>query len=233
MVFQFKQFKVTHSQSSIKIGTDAVLLGAWAEVNAANTILDVGTGCGIIALMMAQKNKSAIIKAIDIHQESIIEATENFVQSPWETQLSAELISLQDFNAKGSNPFDHIISNPPFFSQSMPSPNLKRHNARHTSTLSQEDFFCGCKRLLTSDGKLSIIIPYQNSEKWIETAYEHQLFPSRITNVFPHPQSPLERVLIEFINTKGVPLFQELSIRRGKGQPYSEKYVALTGEFYL
>lgn len=217
----------------MKVGTDAVLLGAWAQIKNSPTILDVGTGSGIIALMMAQKNLKAIITAIDIDENSIKEAGENFELSPWRNRLDAKCISIQNYSNTSDIKFDHIISNPPFFSNSTPAPNKSRHQARHSDTLSPEDFFGSCKKILTTDGKISLIIPSDNFEKWAEIAEKLLLVPSRMTNIFSYPNKPVERILIEFSNENGKGITNNFYIRKGKGLGYSEEYIELTKEFYL
>ena len=233
MIFRFKQFAVSHANSSMKVGTDAVILGSWAEVKNSQTILDIGTGSGIIALMMAQKNSEAQINAIDIDENSIIEALQNFEPSTWNERLKAECIALQNFGLSYENHFDHIISNPPFFIKSTPAPEKARHNARHTDTLSADDFFKYSKLLLTETGKISLIIPSQSSADWITTAEKYTLFPSRITNVISYPDKPIERILIEFSNKKSSFEAKEFYIRKGKGLGYSDEHIQLTQDFYL
>ncbi len=233
MIFRFKQFSVSHANSSMKVGTDAVLLGVWAEIKNCKNILDIGTGCGIIALIMAQKNLDTIIKAIDIDEKSINEASENFELSPWKNRLEATLISIQEYSSLSEIAFDHIICNPPFFSNSTPAPNKTRHHARHTDTLSPEDFFKSCKILLADEGKISLIIPFDISDKWVETAESFQLFPNKITQVISYPLKPIERILIEFSDKKEKFLPNELFIRKGKGLGFTDEYFELTKEFYL
>lgn len=233
MIFRFKQFAVSHAISSMKVGTDAVILGSWADVKNSQTILDIGTGSGIIALMMAQKNSEAQIKAIDIDENSIIEALQNFKQSPWSSRLEAIYIALQNFGLSYENHFDHIISNPPFFIKSTPAPEKARHNARHTDTLSANDFFKYSKLLLTETGKISLIIPFYSSNDWIKTAENYNLFLSRITNVLSYPDKPIERILIEFSNKKSSFEAKEFYIRKGKGLGYSDEHIQLTQDFYL
>jgi tRNA1Val (adenine37-N6)-methyltransferase len=233
MIFRFKQFAVSHANSSMKVGTDAVILGSWAEVKNSQKILDIGTGSGIIALMMAQKNEEAKIKAIDIDENSIHEASQNFKQSPWSERLEAECIALQNYGLSHKNQFDHIISNPPFFSKGTPAPEKARHNARHTDTLSAHDFFKYSKLLLTETRKISLIVPFDSSADWIKTAEICTLFPSRITNVLSYPGKPVERLLIEFSSQKLTIQSNEFYIRKGKGLGYSEEYIELTEDFYL
>ncbi len=217
----------------MKVGTDAVLLGAWSDCSKAKSILDIGTGCGIIALMMAQKNNHAKITAIDIEENSIVEAKQNFIRSPWNHNLFAQHIAIQDFAIVDTEKFDFIICNPPFFSRSTRSPNKIRHQARHTDTLSPVEFFKSCAILLDEKGKISLILPYDSSSNWINAAADVGLHPSKMTDVFSYPSKPIERLLVEF-STKKEPISPvQFYIRQGKNLPYSEEYVQLTGNFYL
>ena len=147
--------------------------------------------------------------------------------------MKAECIALQNFGLSYENHFDHIISNPPFFIKSTPAPEKARHNARHTDTLSADDFFKYSKLLLTETGKISLIIPSQSSADWITTAEKYTLFPSRITNVISYPDKPIERILIEFSNKKSSFEAKEFYIRKGKGLGYSDEHIQLTQDFYL
>jgi len=217
----------------MKVGTDAVLLGAWANVKYCKTILEVGTGSGIIALMLAQRNETVHITAIDIHNKSIIEASNNFEKSLWKDQFTAKLISLQEFKNSSENKFDHIISNPPFFTNSTPAPNIDRHHARHTDTLLPHDFFSCCQKLLSLKGKISLILPFHDFGNWKDFALNYSFFPSQISNVFSYPGKGVERVLVEFSFERKDIISNDFYIRKAKGLGYSEEYLELTGEFYL
>jgi len=219
----------------MRVGTDAVLLGAWAEINFTKKILEVGTGSGVIALMLAQKNSSAKITALDIHDQSIMEAEINFKSSTWSNRLQCIESSLQEFAKEEiyHQSFDAIISNPPFFTDSTPAPNKSRHQARHTDTLSPTEFFENCKKLLSPDGKISLILPYYNLELWLNTAEAFKLVPSRITNLFSYPGKVQERTLIEFTYSKIRPLISEIYIREAKGLGYTKEYKELTRDYYL
>lgn len=219
----------------MRVGTDAVLLGAWADINFAKKILEVGTGSGVIALMLAQKNSIVELIAIDIHSESVEEAEINFKNSLWSVRLQSIESSIQEFakNASLYTLFDTIISNPPFFTDSTPAPNKSRHQARHTDTLSPREFFENCSKLLSQEGKISLILPYYNLELWLKTAETFKLFPSRMTNVVSYLGKLTERVLIEFSYSQTTTIKEELFIRNAKGLGYTEEYKKLTGDFYL
>ncbi len=233
MLFHFKHFAVSHAYSSMKVGTDAVLLGAWSDSSDATTILDIGTGCGLIAIMMAQKNNSATITAIDIEENSIVEAKQNFNNTIWNHRLSAQQISIQDFALSTTQKFDFIICNPPFFSRSTHSPNKIRHQARHTDTLPPLDFFKSCLALMADHGKISLILPFDSSSNWINAAETFGLYPSKMTNVFSYPTKPIERLIVEFTKINLPPATTDFYIRQGKNLPYSEAYIQLTNAFYL
>ncbi len=233
MVFRFKQFSVNHGSSSMRVGTDAVLLGAWAQVKENETILEIGTGCGIIALMMAQKSRFSNITAIDIHAESVEEAKFNFKNSTWSERLLATKISLHELACHSNNRFSHIICNPPFFIDSTPAPVLSRHNARHADTLLPEGFFEDASKLLTDQGKVSLIIPDLGSERWLSAASDFKLYLGRKTAVHAYPGKVAERLLLEFSFQPVAPIISEIFIREGKGLGYTNDYKRLTHEFYL
>lgn len=231
VIFKFKQFEVSHGISSMKVGTDAVLLGAWAKIAHSQTILEVGCGCGVISLMLAQRNENTLIYAIDIHDASVTETNINFRNSLWNRRLKAHLISIQEY--KPTVIFDHIVSNPPFFTNSFPAPNRVRHHARHTETLLPVDFFKACRNLLSPGGKISLILPYHDFENWQHQARENAFYPSRVTQVFSYPDKIAERVLVEFDSQTKSPQTDSFNIRNGKGMAYSDAYLNLTQAFYL
>lgn len=233
MVFRLKQFAVSHAQSSMKIGTDAVLIGAWAQIDSAKTILDIGTGCGIIALICAQKNQSANITAIDIHDKSIEEAHLNFSNSPWQERMHAIQISIQEYSKERLLTFDHIISNPPFFTSGAGSPSTSRKDARHTSQLTPDSFFLNSSKLLSKSGIISTILPAHDFDIWLTAAKNCGLFVQRQTSVFPYPDKPIERYLTSFGFSETVFDSDSLNIRNHKGGPYSEAYRQLTCDYYL
>lgn len=217
----------------MRVGTDAVLLGAWAQVEGNETILEIGTGCGIIALMMAQKSQFSNITAIDIHAESVAEAKFNFKNSIWSERLLATKISLHELASQSNNRFSHIICNPPFFIDSTPAPVLSRHNARHADTLLPEEFFEDASKLLTDQGKVSLIIPGLGSERWLSAALDFKLYLGRKTAVHAYPDKVAERLLLEFSFQPAAPINSEFFIREGKGLGYTNDYKMLTNEFYL
>ncbi|MDE6006378.1 MAG: methyltransferase [Muribaculaceae bacterium] len=198
-VFRFKQFECSHSKSSMKIGVDAVLIGAWAGIKGVRTILDVGTGCGIIALMCAQRNADAQIEAIDIDADSIAEAIENFNASPWRERLNARVV---DFNSYAHQKFDLIISNPPYFKSGIDAPLSPRLKARHEDTLSPAVLLTKGAELLTDAGRIAMVLPADRLEAASSAARSAGLSVMRLCKVKGHMDAPVKRVLVEFARVK-------------------------------
>mgnify|MGYP002783720850 FL=1 len=227
--FRFRQFSVDQQSAITRIGTDGVLLGAWVNSLEGKRILEVGTGTGVIALMMAQKNMKAVIDAIDIQPTEVVVAQKNFQLSPWPTRLQGHVCSLQDWQAE---PYDHIISNPPYFINSAKAPDAARTLARHAESLSLEDLAFHSKRLLHTDGKLSLILPLTEGMRFITLASLHQLFLARQCAFRARAQKPVERLLLEFQQSPVVPVISELILYETDNNPTRE-YYELTQEFYL
>jgi len=229
--FRFRQFEVSHYRSTMKVGTDAVILGAWLEVSSAKNILEIGTGCGIIALMLAQKS-AAIIDAIDVDEESANEAGENFANSPWNNRLKSFHFALNDFADKKAGIYDLIVSNPPFFQNSLLPPSEKRQLARHNSNLSFEDFLDYGSRLLSHDGRLVVILPVSEEMKFIEIAEKKSLFLLSKLEIFPKPSKPKKRVILVFSSTKREnPNIDSIILRNEDGH-YSDDYRRVTKDFH-
>jgi tRNA1Val (adenine37-N6)-methyltransferase len=217
----------------MKVGTDAVLLGAWTKCNyQPQTILDIGTGTGIIALMMAQKFPNACITAIDIDKNACIQAIENIKRSPWPNNIQIIETSLQDFYP--SNKFELIISNPPYFINSYKSSEQARTTARHNDLLPFEALIDGVCRLLTNHGSFYIILPQKEGELFIEIAKNWDLHLNELTRVKTKKDSPQAKRLLMKFNLKANPLISnELIIETENRHQYSEEYKNLTRDFYL
>ena len=164
--FTFKQFHIDHSRCAMKVGTDGVLLGAWARVDGTRRILDIGTGTGVIALQMAQRNSEAQIFAVEIDETASCRARANFDMSPWAERLEVECCAAQEFNH--TEKFDLIISNPPYFVDSLLPPDAKRSTARHTHDLSFEALDEAVSRLLAENGRFAMILPVAEFEKYLQ-----------------------------------------------------------------
>lgn len=230
--FRFKQFTVYHDRCAMKVGTDGVLLGAWSDVSEANTALDIGTGTGLIAMMIAQRNQYIVTDAIDIDRDAIEQAEENIRQSPFHSRIRCYQSSLQSFNGQCQKKYDAIVSNPPFFAQSLKSPDGGRTLARHTDSLQMEELMGISSDFLSDKGKLSIIYPFEYKELLVQQATKSGLYVSRITNVYPTPSSPAKRILME-LSKNNLPQIESNLIIEKERHIYSDEFMALVKDFYL
>lgn len=226
--FIFQQFSLNHSKSSMKIGTDAILLGALSEVRGAEKILEIGSGSGIISLMLAQRSL-ANITAIDIHRPSVVQSKENFEQSPWNHRLRVVHSSLQEFDPESA--FDHIVSNPPFFSNSLKSALENRNLARHNDTLSPDELAWHVKRLLTEKGCFSCILPYDQKSGYCRAFNAVSLYPQKIINIHPKPSRDINRVILQFSKQEITPRTTSFTLRDSDNN-YSAEYRILTKDFH-
>ena len=230
--FRFKQFQVFDDKSTMKVGTDAVLLGAWAVPPLSGNILDVGTGCGILALMMAQKS-AANIKAIDIHEPSIEQAAQNFSLSPWPDRLEAVYANIRDFGLNHAGCFDFIISNPPFFLNSLKPKQPKLLIAKHADSDFIDMFLDGVVSLLTPTGKIALIIPAQIFDNINRKMHNAGLFPVRKAKVFSKPGMAPARIMVEATLNKAESVAEESIVIMDSMQHYTWDYKKLTQDFYL
>ena len=229
-MFQFKQFTIHQQRSAMKVGTDGVLIGAWASVRANDrTILDIGTGTGLIALMLAQRNPEAEVVAVEIDSESAAQARDNVAASPWSDRVIVEECAVQDFVSDLK--FDLIVSNPPYFVDSQKCPDGSRNTARHTDTLSFSELMKAAERLLAPDGRFAVIVPAESAMSVIAAGNMHLV---RRCDVRTKPSAQPKRVMLEFSpRFEGAALREELTIGDGTNGGYSPEYVALTRDFYL
>ncbi|MDU1890045.1 MAG: methyltransferase [Dysgonomonas sp.] len=230
--FRFKQFTVYHDKCAMKVGTDGVLLGIWANTEDARTCLDIGTGTGLISLMLAQKKNNLQIKSIDIDADAIIQAKENISASPFSKQIECKLISLQDYDKECIKKYDLIVSNPPFFNDSLKSPDHQRTLARHTDSLTIDELVKISAKLLSENGKLSLIYPAEYRDTIINIANKNQLSVAKITNVFPTPTASVKRILIE-LSKKGVSMHEDNLVIEIERHVYSDEFRELAKDFYL
>lgn len=228
-IFRFKQFECRHYHSSMRIGVDAVLLGAWADVSGDN-ILDVGTGCGVISLMTAQRNPRALIKGIDVDLDSIIEATLNFRSSPWADRLNAESLDFNDMPL--TMKYDLIISNPPYFNSGGNAGESVRMRARHEDTLSPASILLKGKNLLTPDGRIAVVVPYIRAEEIIAYGTCCGMHLSRRTDVKGNASAPFKRSLLEFGTKPCECIHDSLTLEEAPNEP-TEQHRAMCKEFYL
>ena len=234
--FRFKQFSVKNEASAMKVGTDAVLLGAAMTLRPSDrSLLDIGTGTGVIALMAAQRLASiqsdAVfqIEAIDIDPASAAEAAENFASSPWSAHFRARCTPLSHYCADG---FDVIFSNPPYYDSSLKNPDARESAARHTETLSYRELCAFAEAHLNPDGRLSLILPADCEKDLLRTAASFGLYPFRLLRIRTTPAKPVSRLIAEFSRTRTRPETTELTLMDPAGTR-SPEYVSLTEGFYL
>lgn len=231
--FKFKQFTVYHDKCAMKVGTDGVLLGGWTNIADARSILDVGTGTGLIALMLSQRcSHSLPIDAIDIDADAITQAKENITNARFEN-IGCFHISLSDYAVQTDKGYDLIVSNPPYFLSSLHSPDRQRTVARHTDSLPVIEFIRFSVSLLNKDGgRISMIFPYQDKDLLIRLANDNGLYVSRVTNVRPTPCSLYKRVLFEFSNVFSECVEDDILIEESR-HVYSARFRSLLSDFYL
>ena len=228
--FHFKKFSIHQDRCAMKVGTDGILLGAWADISESTRILDIGTGTGLLALMAAQRNAEADIDAIELEGEAAQQARENLNASPWFKRMNVFHIALQEYFP--DHLYDRIICNPPFYHDGIAPQNKTRLMARMRDYLSFEELLEHAGRLLNPKGKMSIIIPFQLGVSFMNKAQEANWYAQRITEVKTTHQKPVSRLLLT-ITREILPLEKgELVIQEGGSNEYSEAYKILTGEFY-
>lgn len=233
-VFKFKQFEIAQDNCSMKVGTDGILLGAWARAEDVRRGLDIGTGTGLIALMMAQRYPSARIDAVEIDERAFEEARKNAEQSPWSDRIRIINESIQDYAHQCTDSYDMIVSNPPFFSGGTFSLNDNRNNVRQTIKLPHGDLLRSVQTLLNSDGSFSVVLPKLEGLRFAELAISYNLFCSRMTEVFPMAGKSVERLLLEFGKKEKKRNVDQLIIyESGEANDYTADFKKLTGEFYL
>lgn len=252
--FRFKQFTIRHDKCAMKVGTDGVLLGAWAQIDdtaaAASTcrILDIGTGSGLIALMLAQRYKNAIIEGIDIDKASVKQAIENATEADMGNRVT---ISMRDFSAPHPDTeatttpgtktatdtmmaykYDLIVSNPPFFVEETLGGNTARDNARHCSSLPFGTLVANASNMLKTNGRLAVIVPHSSATTFICLCAEHNLYLVRRTNIRATEKKDFNRVLLEFSRKIAATETDTLTLYDDKNNR-SDEYDKLTCEFYL
>ncbi|MCD8318476.1 MAG: methyltransferase [Paraprevotella sp.] len=229
--FEFKQFIVYHDKCAMKVGTDGVLLGAWSTAQPdTNRILDIGTGCGLIALMLAQRCP-ADITGIDIDEEAIVQADENGQRTLWKDRLHFMQADALAFKTKDK--FDLIVCNPPFFTHALPSPEQKRNFARHNSSLPFDRLIAAACGWLNENGRFDVILPERSADDFIQTAWEGGLNLCRKCLVFTTPDATPKRALLSFAKEKtSYPETEQLVMRDSAGE-YTPEYRRLTQAYYL
>lgn len=233
-LFQFKQFSVNQDQCAMKIGTDGVLLGAWTPIeNQPKTILDIGTGTGIIALMLAQRSSANQIDALEIDDEAYEQATDNFENSPWGDRLFCFHAGLDEFVDDPEDEYDLIVSNPPFYSEDFQSENEQRNLARFQEAMPFEELVEAADLLLSENGIFSVIIPFNEEDRFIKLCANVELYPIKVTRVKGTQNTKIIRSLLAFKRYE-LPILvaDELVIEISRHE-YTPEYIELTKEFYL
>lgn len=229
--FRFKHFEISQENAPMKVGTDGVVLGAWVSVENSKRALDMGTGTGLIALMLAQRNSEIQITAIEPNEAALKDARMNIENSKWKDRIELLESSLQDFETPSK--FDLIVSNPPFFHRDLLSPNEGRSMARHASDFDQFAF-AKASEYLDENGLLAGIYPVPIFEAFDSAAHNLGLFPRRICEVHPTPSKLPHRILFEYSFTEVEnSAHSSLIIEENGRHRYSENYIDLTREFYL
>ncbi len=242
-MFTFKQFQIQHDKTAMKVGTDGVLLGAWTPIhNHPFSILDIGTGTGLIALMLAQRTSAEHpslqgelakqIDALEIDENAYEQAVNNFENSPWSDRLFCFHAGLDEFVEEPEDEYDIIVSNPPFYTDDFISGHESRDQARFESSMPFSDLIEAADLLLSENGIFSVIIPFKEESKFIEIASDFELYPFKITRVKGTPTSEIKRSLIAFSRQIKDVVTDELVIEISRHE-YTSEYIALTKDFYL
>lgn len=239
-LFRFKKFAVSHSRSAMKVGVDSVLLGAWADLSGRRAILDAGSGCGLLALMAAQRNPDAEISGIEIDPEAASEASENFASSPWPDRLECINADFTGWADDAVGRYDFIISNPPYFNSGFHISDA-RSQARHQNRFSPAAIFAAAKRLLVAGGRIAMVLPYgEIFEAASESARKNGFRLVRKCDVRGRAELPVKRVLAEWADAKSI---EDGGLSSGSGEEMlvlesapgvpTEAHRRLCREFYL
>lgn len=231
--FQFKQFRIVQERSAMKVGMDGVLLGAWANASEAKRMLDIGSGTGLIALMLAQKNALAEIDAIEIDREACEEAVFNVQQSVWNDRIRLYCQPFQEFVVETENKYDLIVSNPPFFSNGVKAPAETRAQARHADALPLDVLISGVAKLLNENGRIALVLPVEQLQDIENLAEINGLFLARLCRIKPNPVKPDFRILVELAKEPIACQEETLMIEFEKHHDYTPEYRELTKDFYL
>jgi tRNA1Val (adenine37-N6)-methyltransferase len=228
--FRFKQFDIQQNHAAMKVGTDGVLLGAWAHAIKPTSILDIGTGTGLIALMLAQRYPKANVTGVEMDKKACVDAQANFDRATFSKRLKLIHDKIQHVDVGLG--YDLIVSNPPFFQNGLQTPDDRRTNARHTTELTYFDLIKSVNRLLSKNGEFALIIPFDQNTIVIEMAKSFELYPSRHTCTKGNSDAPTKRSLLQFAREETETTQDTLTIEYGR-HVYSDAYKKLTSEFYL
>lgn len=233
-MFSFKQFYVQQDKTAMKVGTDGVLLGSWTPVdNNPKTILDIGTGTGLIALMLAQRTTAHQIDALEIDENAYEQATDNFENSPWNDRLFCFHAGLDEFVEDPEDEYDLIVSNPPFYSEDYKTNDKSRDLARFQEAMPFEELVEAADLLLSENGIFSVIIPFKEEARFIDLCAEVELYPVKVTRVKGNLSTPIVRSLLAFKRYELAILEADELVIESNRHDYTPDYIALTKDFYL
>lgn len=231
--FQFKQFSIVHDRCAMKVGTDAVLLGAWAPISPSiKSILDIGSGSGILALMLAQRSNAELIDGLEIDKESYEQCVINFKTSPWADRLFCYHASLKEYSNEIYTKYDLIISNPPFYNDTYTTKDKSRNTARFESAMPFIELLESIRNLLSNNGYFCVIIPYEFEANFINLANIKMLYCNKLLRVRGKKNGDIKRSLMMFSFEKKLVKIDEIYLEK-KRHNYSKAYIDLTKEFYL
>lgn len=232
--FTFKQFFVAHDRCEMKVGTDSILLGSWTDIsNLGGKILDIGTGSGLLALMLAQRTTDVVqIDAVELDENAALQAAENFVLSPWADRMQVHACSLQAFAAQTSERYDLIVTNPPYYPQGVECRNASRNTARYTSELSHQSLLKHARELATDNGRMAVVLPTDVGVSFIQTAAQEGWFILHNTEIAEFEDRVARRSLMLF-GSKPANQQSDRLVIRDKSSEYSHDFRLLTKDFYL
>ncbi|MCZ2100607.1 MAG: methyltransferase [Chitinophagales bacterium] len=232
--FRFKQFEIHQDHCPMKVNTDGVLLGAWSDIRNAQKALDIGTGTGVIAMMLAERNEHLNVKAIEIDKPAFLQAASNVRNCIFANRIQVYHYSIQDYASISHQKYDLIISNPPYFDAGTLAENPLKANVRHTIQLPHEDLLIAVQQLLKEGGHFDVILPVTEGRRLIERAEKYGLFPIHITEVYPKTHKPIERLLIRLGHqSQGATIDQLIIHNSDHPKDYTAAYIQLTKDFYL
>ncbi|MGQ9620343.1 MAG: tRNA1(Val) (adenine(37)-N6)-methyltransferase [Bacteroidales bacterium] len=230
--FRFKKFTIYQDKCVFKAGTDGVLLGALADIAGDGWLLDIGTGTGLIAIMAAQRTNCRIA-AIEPDNASFLQACENVKACPWNDRIMVENCSFREYYLNSPGKFDFIVTNPPYFRNSLKNPDKVKSMARHADSLTSDDLIEGTTHLLHENGSLHLILPYSEGAVFIAVAAEKGLYCNRIIKVRAVPSGPIIRLIMKFEKSKKQLREKFITIETGKRHVYTPEYIEATKDFYL
>jgi tRNA1Val (adenine37-N6)-methyltransferase len=231
--FQFKEFSIDQDRCAMKIGTDGVLLGAWTSIQDAYSILDIGAGTGILALMLAQRSDAEQIDALEIDEDAYEQCVDNFENSSWADRLFCYHAALDEFTEEMEDEkYDLIISNPPFYTEDYKSGDTARNMARFAESLPFEELIKFASELLSEEGSFAVIIPYSEEKYFLKLSEKVNLFPNRITRVRGTETTPVKRSLLQLSFTEKPFSSNEIILEVSRHQ-YTKEYQKMVTPFYL